>query len=133
MEKRINHILTKQVFGIGITRITSLLARRSLYCSKFATGKHSIVKTFTNDQGNVWFQRTEHAWGKTKCEFCGAPKVILDRGVELENYAYGFIHTNDIKSWIIEKFGGNMQFDVIIGNPPYQMKGGAGGSSDNNT
>jgi site-specific DNA-methyltransferase (adenine-specific) len=56
--------------------------------------------------------------------------VILDREEERENYAYAFIHTNDIESWLAEIFGGNMQFDVIIGNPPYQMKGGAGGSSD---
>jgi len=69
-------------------------------------------------------------WGDTKCEFCGAPKAILDREEELENYAYAFIHTNNIKTRITELFGGNMQFDVIIGNPPYQMKGGAGGSSD---
>ncbi|MFH1653938.1 MAG: Eco57I restriction-modification methylase domain-containing protein [Pseudomonadota bacterium] len=130
LQKRVNHILTKQVFGIGITQITSLLTRRSVYCSKHATGEHSIAKSFTSDDGNIWFQRTEHTWGDTKCEFCGAPKAILDREVELENYAYAFIHTDNIKTRLAEIFGGNMQFDVIIGNPPYQMKGGAGGSSD---
>jgi len=130
LQKRVNHILKKQVFGIAITQLTSLLARRSLYCSKHANGKHSIAKCFENEDGNVWFQRTEHTWGNTKCQFCEAPKVILNRDEELENYAYAFIHTNDIKTRIAELFGDNMQFDVIIGNPPYQMKGGAGGSSD---
>jgi len=130
LTKRVNHILTKQVFGIGITQITGLLARRSVYCSKHAKGEHSIVKSFTSDDGNIWFKRTEHTWDDTKCEFCGAPKVILDREIELENYAYAFIHTDNIKARLAEIFGGNMQFDVIIGNPPYQMKGGAGGSSD---
>lgn len=130
LQKRVDHILTKQVFGIGITHLTSLLARRSVYCSKHANGEHSIAKSFTNDHGNIWFQRMEHTWGDTKCEFCGAPKALLDREVELENYAYAFIHTDNIKARLAEMFGGNMQFDVIIGNPPYQMKGGAGGSSD---
>ena len=130
LEKRVSHILTQQVFGIGITQLTSLLARRSVYCSKHAKGKHSIAKSFASDDGNIWFQRMEHTWSDTKCEFCGAPKAILDREVELENYAYAFIHTDDIKTRLSEIFGGNMQFDVIIGNPPYQMKGGAGGSSD---
>jgi len=130
LEERVNHILTKQVFGIGITHLTSLLARRSVYCSKHANGSHSIAKGFNNEAGNIWFERLEHTWGETKCEFCGAPKVVLDREAGLENYAYAFIHTNDIKTRMTEFFGGNMQFDVIIGNPPYQMKGGAGGSSD---
>src|SRR6185312_14726957 len=125
LEKRVNHILTKQVFGIAITQLTSLLARRSVYCSKHATGQHSIVQGFRNDDGNIWFERTEHTWGETKCERCGAPKAVLDRDVELENYAYAFIHTNKTKARLAEMFGGNMQFDVIIGNPPYQMKGGA--------
>ena len=44
LEKRVNHILTRQVFGIGITHLTSLLARRSVYCSKHANGQHSIAK-----------------------------------------------------------------------------------------
>ncbi len=130
LQKRVDHILTRQVFGIGITQITSLLARRSVYCSKHATGKHSIAKSFTGDDGNIWFKRTEHTWTENKCRFCGAPKAILDRGQERENYAYAFIHTDNIKTRLAEIFGGNMQFDVIIGNPPYQMKGGAGGSSD---
>jgi site-specific DNA-methyltransferase (adenine-specific) len=130
LQKRVDHILTKQVFGIGITQITSLLARRSVYCSKFANGKHSIAESFTDEAGNIWFARTKHTWEGNKCKFCSAPKVILDRSEGVENYAYPFIHTDDIKTWIAEKFGGDMQFDVVIGNPPYQMKGGAGGSSD---
>ena len=130
LEERVNHILTEQVYGIAITHLTSLLARRSVYCSKHAKGEHSIAKGFASDGGNIWFERTEHTWGSTKCEFCGAPRAILDRESGLENYAYAFIHTDDIKTRMTELFGGNMQFDVIIGNPPYQMKGGAGGSSD---
>ena len=62
LEERVNHILTKQVFGIGITHLTSLLARRSVYCSKHANGEHSIAKSFASDQGNIWFERIEHTW-----------------------------------------------------------------------
>jgi site-specific DNA-methyltransferase (adenine-specific) len=130
LQTRVDHILTQQVFGIAITNLTSLLARRSLYCSKHADGEHSVAKSFKSSMGNVWYQRTEHTWSETKCIYCGAPRSVLDRDAELENYAYAFIHTNDVKSRLAEMFGGNMQFDVIIGNPPYQMKGGAGGTSD---
>jgi site-specific DNA-methyltransferase (adenine-specific) len=130
LEERVNHILTKQVFGIGITYLTSLLGRRSLYCSKNAQGKHSIAKTFASDQGNIWFERLEHTWDGTKCAYCGAPRLIFDREEGLETHAYAFIHTDDINTRVAELFGGKMQFDVIIGNPPYQMTGGAGGSSD---
>jgi len=130
LEKRVNHILTKQVFGIGITQITSLLARRSVYCSKHATGLHSIARGFASDDGNIWFQRVKHTWVEGKCKYCGAPKEIFDRKDKLETHAYAFLHTDNIKARLAEIFGGNMQFDVIIGNPPYQMKGGAGGSSD---
>lgn len=130
LQERVNHILTQQVFGIGITQITSLLARRSLYCSKHAKGEHSIAKGFASDDGNIWFQRVEHTWNDTKCKYCDAPKTYFDRDASLENYAYAFLHTDDIQARIGELFGGDMQFDVIIGNPPYQMKGGAGGTSD---
>ena len=130
LKKRVNHILTKQVFGIGITYLTSLLARRSVYCSKHAKGKHSIAKGFAKDAGNIWFKRLEHTWVDGRCPFCGAGQKTFDRGTGLETHAYAFIHTDDIKSRLAEFFGGDMQFDVIIGNPPYQMTGGAGGSSD---
>ncbi|MGC3974215.1 MAG: Eco57I restriction-modification methylase domain-containing protein [Nitrospira sp.] len=130
IQDRVDHILTKQVFGIAITHLTSLLARRSVYCSKHAKGTHSIAKTFVSDAGNIWFNRMEHSWVDGKCNYCGATQKTLDRGEGLETHAYAFIHTNDIKTRMAELFGGHMQFDVIIGNPPYQMKGGAGGSSD---
>lgn len=130
LEERVDHILTKQVFGIGITHLTSLLARRSVYCSKHANGEHSIAKSFESDEGNVWFERVEHAWDGTRCRFCGAGRAIFDRDEGLETHAYAFIHTDDVKARMVELFGGDMQFDVIIGNPPYQMTGGAGGTSD---
>jgi len=122
LEKRVNHILTRQVFGIGITQITSLLARRSVYCSKHATGKHSIAKGFASDNGNIWFKRLKHSWDGDRCKYCGAGKSVFDRAAGLETHAYAFIHTDNIKSQLAEIFGGNMQFDVIIGNPPYQIE-----------
>ena len=129
LDERVNHILTKQVFGIGITHLTSLLARRSVYCSKYANGPHSIAKDFDSEAGNIWFERVEHTWGNGKCTFCGASQSALDRGAELETHAYAFIHTDNIKTRLAGFFGGDMQFDVIIGNPPYQLNDGGYGTS----
>jgi site-specific DNA-methyltransferase (adenine-specific) len=126
--ERVNYILTRQVFGLGITSLTGMLARRSLYCSKHAQGKHSIAKSFPNDEGNVWFKRTEHTWVDEKCEYCGANRRDYDRGEGLETHAYAFTHTRDIKTRLAELFGDDMQFDVIIGNPPYQL-GQSGGEA----
>ena len=128
-QQRVDHILTKQVFGIGITQITALLARRSLYCSKHATGKHSIAKSFASDDGNIWFKRLKHTWDGDKCKYCGAGKSVFDRAAGLETHAYAFIHTDNIKTRLAEIFGGTMQFDVIIGNPPYQLEDGGFGTS----
>ena len=129
LQKRVDHILTKQVFGIGITHLTSLLARRSVYCSKHAKGTHSIGSSFATDAGNIWFERMEHTWKDGKCTFCGANARDYDRGQELETHAYALIHTDDVKERLGEIFGTNMQFDVVIGNPPYQL-GSDGGTRD---
>lgn len=129
LEERVDHILTKQVFGIGITHLTSLLARRSVYCSIHARGNHSIAKSFASDDGHLWFERLEHSWSKTNCIYCGASRATFDREEGLETHAYAFIHTDDIETRLTELFGGNMQFDVIIGNPPYQLNDGGYGTS----
>lgn len=129
LQQRVDHILTQQVFGIGITKLTSLLARRSVYCSKHANGQYSIANGFASDAGNIWFDRMEHTWLNGKCRYCNASQRTLDRGEGLETHAYAFIHTDDIKARVTELFGDEMQFDVIIGNPPYQLDDGGYGTS----
>ena len=148
-QERANHILAKQVFGIAITELTGLLARRSLYCSKSANGPHSICSEFDNTSGNIWFGRTEHSWtggrpqskidplsGESitvhinrRCKYCGAGEADYNRGADLESHAYAFIHTDNIHERLQEIFGATMHFDVVIGNPPYQL-GSNGGTRD---
>ena len=79
-QARRDHIFGRQLYGLAITDLTALLARRSLYCSKTANGQYSVAAGLRGEQGNILFERIEHTWKNGKCVHCGASQSEYARG-----------------------------------------------------
>jgi site-specific DNA-methyltransferase (adenine-specific) len=117
--ERREHIFKNMLFGIAITELTGFVSRRSLYYSKDAKNDYSVVQ-FKDSDGNIQYKRMEHDYAQGKCKVCGSPYENLERGEGMENYAYQFIHDREVSK---------MKFDVVVGNPPYQIEDGGASRS----
>lgn len=124
-EERRAHVFRNQIYGMGITRLTAEMSRRTVYgtrdaCSDFAA---SITTRMSRPDGNIRFPHREHEWDiRGRCLFCGMAQDEKS-GEGRETHAYPFIHGG-----LGEEFG-DVKFDIIIGNPPYQIGDGGHGSS----
>jgi site-specific DNA-methyltransferase (adenine-specific) len=116
--ERRKHIFTNMLHGYALTELTAQMSRRSLYYNKDASDKKLSVVQFRRSEGNIVHQQLDHQYRESgTCERCSAAKKDFDRPGNLERHAYDFIHMEEVE---VEK----MRFDVVVGNPPYQLNNG---------
>jgi site-specific DNA-methyltransferase (adenine-specific) len=118
-KERREHIFKKMLHGMAVSQLMAMESRRTLYYSKDPTNKDYSVVHFGKSQpdGNVSARRLEHTYSGGSCALCGVAEGSLDRGEGRENYAYEFIHLSPEEV-------AEMKFDVVVGNPPYQLSSG---------
>jgi len=119
--ERREHIYRNMLYGIAVTELTSLISRRTLYeCKDASLSKYSIV-TFDGHEGNIRFPEVnlegKNMKGSNRRLAEAKAKITEGREAHLHPFLYMDLH---------EIFGEDMQFNVIMGNPPYQMQDGGG-------
>lgn len=119
---RLEHIYRNMLYGIAISELTGLISRRTLYhCKDASLEEYSIIK-FDNPEGNIRFPEARCEWKAGRCIHCGASEKNAEVSEGREAHIHPFLHMD-----LSEIFGeDNMQINVIIGNPPYQMQDGGG-------
>lgn len=148
VEIRRKHILQDMIFSIGQTKFTANVARRTLYyccqanrpCDGIMEDGHYVNgyaigngTWFDDAEGNVKTPCSDHMLRKGKCIYCGISEKskYLDAN-QREKYSYDFIHCgpgDELQTYLANRFfkgDKSVKFDVIIGNPPYQLNDGGG-------
>ncbi len=123
---RREHILRNMLFGLAITELTALISRRTLYHCRFANNPSYSVVRFGDEEGNIRFPDSSHEWNtQGACMKCGASRsALIDRDGR-EAHAYPFLHMPPDDAFEEE----DMRFDIIMGNPPYQLDDAGHGKS----
>lgn len=118
--ERRTHIFTKMLYGYALTELTAQMSRRTLYYNKDASNQKLSVVPFKDEKGNIYFSGQDHSYSLSgRCEVCGAGRAVFGGSGSRERHAYDFIHSREDA----------VRFDVIVGNPPYQIEDGGAGAS----
>jgi hypothetical protein len=97
--KRSDHILTKQLFAFGLDKFCANNTRSVLYGAHKANSPYAYTTQFKDEDGNV--KVLEHT---------------------IDGYTFNFrdvIQNEELFMEVVRRAFGDMKFDVVIGNPPY--------------
>ena len=123
-DERQEHIYRNMLYGIAVTELTSLISRRTLYECKDASLSEYTIVTFDDHEGNIRFPEVpiESIMGKMSDRHVAQVQARVTDGREVHLHPFLYLDIREI-------FGEDMQFNVIMGNPPYQMQDGGYGKS----